>query len=131
MMVTTDSKLMVCGNSKGNRFCEKDYEVNNIYNIKRLQNIKKDLINDLKIASITTSDFHSLALTQDGQIYVAALAGQTLLYALAAAGGLGLSHSRVCALTWYFVLVNVATGVAFLRFLRGHKQVLWQPRHGA
>ena len=63
MMVTADSVLMVCGNSKGNRFCEKDYEVNNIYNIKRFQNIKKDLINDLKIASITTSDFHSLALT--------------------------------------------------------------------
>ncbi len=66
MMVTTDSKLMVCGNSKGNRFCEKDYDVTNIYNIKRFQNIKKDLINDLKIAMITTSDFHSLALTQDG-----------------------------------------------------------------
>ena len=57
---------MICGNSKGNRFCEKDYSVTNIYNIKRFQNIKKDLINDLKIEKITTSDFHSLALTQDG-----------------------------------------------------------------
>lgn len=66
LLITTDNKLMICGNSKGNRFCEKDYDVHQIYNIKRFTNIKKQLINDLRIVQIATSDFLSLALTQQG-----------------------------------------------------------------
>lgn len=31
---------------------------------------------------------------------------------------------------YYFVLVNWASAVAFARFLRGEKQVIWQPRTG-
>jgi hypothetical protein len=30
----------------------------------------------------------------------------------------------------YFFLLNIASLVAFLRFVRGQKQVLWQPRVG-
>jgi cellulose synthase/poly-beta-1,6-N-acetylglucosamine synthase-like glycosyltransferase len=33
-------------------------------------------------------------------------------------------------LAYYFALLNTASAVAFVRFLRGQKQVLWQPRTG-
>ncbi len=73
----------------------------------------------------------NLALAPGGGIYTAAMSGQLLFYLLAAAGGMGWSKSRLCAWPWYFVLVNGASGMAFFRFIRGHKQILWQPRHGA
>jgi len=31
----------------------------------------------------------------------------------------------------YFVLLNVASGIAFFKFMKGEKQVLWTPRKGA
>jgi len=40
------------------------------------------------------------------------------------------SLQRLAALPSYFVLVNLASGLAFWRFLRGQKQVLWKPRTG-
>jgi len=38
---------------------------------------------------------------------------------------LGLAHY-----SYYFLLLNWASAAAFGRFLRGEKQVLWQPRTG-
>ena len=73
----------------------------------------------------------NLALASTGGIYAASMIGQLLFYLLAAAGGMGWSRNRLSAWPWYFTLVNAASGVAFVRFIRGHKQVLWQPRHGA
>jgi cellulose synthase/poly-beta-1,6-N-acetylglucosamine synthase-like glycosyltransferase len=68
-----------------------------------------------------------------GGVYAAAIAGQ-LAFALLLAFALfgprrlaGLSLSRYC---FYFALLNYASAVALMRFLRGHKQVLWQPRTG-
>ena len=73
----------------------------------------------------------NIALVQEGPVYAARTRGASLV--LSARGGRWsrILRSRICALPWYFVLVNAASGVAFSRFLRGHKQVLWQPRHGA
>ena len=39
----------------------------------------------------------------------------------------GFGLARYC---YYFLLLNLASAVAFGRFLRGEKQVLWQPRTG-
>ena len=39
----------------------------------------------------------------------------------------GFGLARYC---YYFLLLNWASAVAFVRFLRGQKQVLWQPRIG-
>jgi cellulose synthase/poly-beta-1,6-N-acetylglucosamine synthase-like glycosyltransferase len=39
----------------------------------------------------------------------------------------GFALARYC---YYFLLLNWASAVAFWRFLRGQKQVLWQPRTG-
>jgi hypothetical protein len=36
----------------------------------------------------------------------------------------------VARYSYYFLLLNCASAVAFTRFVRGQKQVLWQPRTG-
>jgi cellulose synthase/poly-beta-1,6-N-acetylglucosamine synthase-like glycosyltransferase len=38
--------------------------------------------------------------------------------------------ARLLRLAHYFLLLNIASAVAFWRFLRGEKQVVWQPRVG-
>ena len=52
-------------------------------------------------------------------------------YLLAFLGARGVSAGRVFAWPWSFSLVNAASGLAFARFLRGEKQVIWRPREGA
>jgi cellulose synthase/poly-beta-1,6-N-acetylglucosamine synthase-like glycosyltransferase len=66
-------------------------------------------------------------------IYQILAAGQVCL-ALLVVGAL-LSPRRFGELglaryTYYFVLLNCASAVAMVRFMRGQKQVLWQPRIG-
>jgi len=68
-----------------------------------------------------------------GGIYALGAAAQVLfailcVAALAGMRGVGqLSVTRYC---FYFFLLNWASAVAFVRFVRGQKQVLWQPRVG-
>jgi hypothetical protein len=58
---------------------------------------------------------------------------QLACYGLAALGWLsgGRIRFRPIFVPFYFCLVNVAAGVAFLGFVRGERQVLWTPRKGA
>lgn len=76
----------------------------------------------------------SVWLLVSGSALYSALAAAELLFALAVLGAwlapriLGVAAlPRLCC---YFLLVNVASAVAFSRFVRGQKQVLWQPRTG-
>jgi cellulose synthase/poly-beta-1,6-N-acetylglucosamine synthase-like glycosyltransferase len=68
-----------------------------------------------------------------GFIFQVAAAGQV---AFAACALVGMSGARSAArlvlpaLCHYFALLNWASAVAFWRFLRGEKKVLWQPRQG-
>jgi cellulose synthase/poly-beta-1,6-N-acetylglucosamine synthase-like glycosyltransferase len=69
-----------------------------------------------------------------GAIYVAGIVAQVLFALLAIVAtsatlrAFGQSApSRYC---YYFFLLNWTSAVAFARFLRGQKQVLWQPRTG-
>lgn len=39
-------------------------------------------------------------------------------------------RSRLVRYGYYFVLLNVASAIALVRFVRGEKQVVWQPRVG-
>ena len=72
-------------------------------------------------------------LVSRGWVYATLAAGQccAALLALLAVGGpprlRGFFLARYC---YYFLLLNWASAVALLRFLRGEKQVLWQPRTG-
>lgn len=73
----------------------------------------------------------NIALAPQGGIYTLALAAQLLFYAGALPGALVKSTSGLLAMPWYFLLVNTAAARAFWKFLRGQKQVIWQPRVGA
>ncbi|HVF50394.1 MAG TPA: glycosyltransferase family 2 protein [Pyrinomonadaceae bacterium] len=72
----------------------------------------------------------SFVLAPYSVLYLVALAGQVLFYATAAAGWLleraGV-HVRLLALPHYFVLTNLASVVAFYKFLRGERYARWEP----
>ena len=65
-----------------------------------------------------------------GTFWVWLLGLQVVFYLLALLGHAlrGRRAPRPLSLAYYLCVVNAASGLAFLRFLRGRKQVLWQPR---
>ncbi len=68
-----------------------------------------------------------------GWIYDALAALQccaAVLALLAACGPVRLRSFGLARYSYYFLLLNWTSAVAFARFLRGEKQVLWQPRTG-
>ena len=72
----------------------------------------------------------SAVLAPRSLFYAIALAGQVALYGAAALAWLlervGL-HSRLLAIPQYFVLGNLASLIAFYKFLRGERYVRWEP----
>jgi len=58
------------------------------------------------------------------------LSAQILFYALAIVGHLNRHQSppRIIGLIYYLCVVNLASGIAFVQFLMGRKQVIWKPR---
>ncbi|MBZ5538258.1 MAG: glycosyltransferase family 2 protein [Acidobacteriia bacterium] len=75
----------------------------------------------------------NLGLLVDGPLYQALFALQTLFYICSALGyytqrrGKG---PRLLGVPFYFILVNVASAHAFLKFLKGTRQAVWSPRTG-
>ncbi|MBB6091632.1 cellulose synthase/poly-beta-1,6-N-acetylglucosamine synthase-like glycosyltransferase [Povalibacter uvarum] len=72
-------------------------------------------------------------LLDSGPIYIAALVGQLVFLVFVATALIGpraIGQSALGRYCFYFALLNWASAVAFTRFLRGQKQVLWQPRVG-
>lgn len=75
----------------------------------------------------------SALLSMSGPIYRAALVAQLAAYGIVLLGALVPNNAllqRIAALPSYFVLVNLASGIAFWRFLKREKQILWKPRTG-
>jgi glycosyltransferase involved in cell wall biosynthesis len=64
------------------------------------------------------------------QLLATAQCAAAALVVLAAYGPRRLRDLGVAHYCYYFVLLNWASAVAFARFVRGEKQVLWQPRTG-
>jgi cellulose synthase/poly-beta-1,6-N-acetylglucosamine synthase-like glycosyltransferase len=62
-------------------------------------------------------------------VYQVLLAGQALFWLATLLGRAGLTWAPV-RLALYFLLLNVASALAFTRFLRGERIVTWQPRLG-
>jgi cellulose synthase/poly-beta-1,6-N-acetylglucosamine synthase-like glycosyltransferase len=72
-------------------------------------------------------------LLSRGWVYATLAAGQcgAVLFALLALRGPPrLREFFLARYCYYFLLLNWASAVALVRFLRGEKQVLWQPRTG-
>lgn len=72
----------------------------------------------------------SAVLAPRSWFFTALLGGQALFYAAAALGWLverfGV-RSRVLALPHYFVLANLASAIAFYKFVRGERYARWEP----
>jgi cellulose synthase/poly-beta-1,6-N-acetylglucosamine synthase-like glycosyltransferase len=72
----------------------------------------------------------SALLAPRSLFYTVALAGQVALYGAAILAWMlermGL-HSRLLAIPQYFVLGNIASLIAFYKFLRGERYVRWEP----
>lgn len=68
-----------------------------------------------------------------GDVYRIMACGQVLIVGLALSAVVGPKRLRSAALSRYcnyFLLLNYASALAFLRFLLGQKQVMWSPRTG-
>ena len=74
----------------------------------------------------------SVALVRRGPLYVLALIGQLIVYALAGAGALlrnrTIGRSKILAVPYYFCFVNAAALLGVLAILRGHKTIAWDNR---
>lgn len=57
---------MVCGSSNNNRFCDKDSNQNQIYDLIKFKALGKDALNENEFAYVACGSFHNVALTQDG-----------------------------------------------------------------
>lgn len=77
--------------------------------------------------------FINIALYQSSLIYKLMFWGQSIFYGAAIAGYLLQRmgrESKVLYLPFYFSLINVAAGKALIDYLKGKRQVTWQPREG-
>jgi hypothetical protein len=75
----------------------------------------------------------NVALLDDGTPYIVLFAGQVLFYAFAAGGWVverAGANAKAFLFPYYFCLLNGASFLALVKFLRGHKQVTWMPRKG-
>jgi hypothetical protein len=88
------------------------------------------LLRYLAFAPLAAAVLINWALLDQGPVYALAAAGQVLFALGCVAAGRGLTNWSPARYCFYFFLLNSASAVAFTRFLRGQKQVLWQPRVG-
>lgn len=90
------------------------------------------LLRYLSFVPLMMASLLNLLLLEEGVIYQITLAAQIAFWLLAWAAWRLPSAGRVPAAKYclYFALVNVASALATWRFLKGEKQMLWQPRVG-
>ncbi len=91
------------------------------------------LLRYLSFVPLTVAAFMNWWLLPRGWPYGLLAAGQAVAAVLGLIAALGPTRLRgfgPARYVYYFVLLNWASAVAFSRFLRGEKQVLWQPRTG-
>ncbi|HEX7191661.1 MAG TPA: glycosyltransferase family 2 protein, partial [Thermoanaerobaculia bacterium] len=74
----------------------------------------------------------SVALVRRGPLYVLALVGQLIVYALAGGGALlrdrTIGRSKILAVPYYFCFVNAAALFGVLSILRGERLTAWSSR---
>lgn len=71
----------------------------------------------------------NLWLLPAGHLYQLLFIGQSLFWVATLLGRAGLTWAPI-RFSLYFLLLNVASALAFARFLRGERIVTWQPRLG-
>jgi len=97
------------------------------------QLLSHKLLRYLSFLPLAAAALLNWTLLSQGPLYRWLAAGQVALVLLALAARAGPGPLRRFALarySYYFLLLNAASAVALARFVRGQKQVLWQPRTG-
>ena len=85
----------------------------------------------LAILPLVVLPFLSWYLAAQHWVYAFAFWGQIAFYALAITATMTNKPSTIQSLPYYFSLVNIASGIALVKFLQGKKQITWQPRLGS
>lgn len=67
-LITKTNKILACGNSNNNTFCDKDQNQFKIYNLRSFRPIKKEILQRECISFLTTGATHQVALTTDGRV---------------------------------------------------------------
>jgi cellulose synthase/poly-beta-1,6-N-acetylglucosamine synthase-like glycosyltransferase len=91
------------------------------------------LLRYLSFLPLVVAALANWLLVARGSVYVVLAAGQCCALVLALLALRGPPRVRdffLARYCYYFLLLNWASAVALIRFLRGEKQVLWQPRTG-
>jgi len=101
------------------------------YKVFSVQLISHKLLRYLTAIPLVLTFFSNLFLVSDSGFYSMTMLCQFCFYGLALLGFLHRNGPRLTTLPYYFVLLNVAAAVAFWRFLKGQKIVVWQPRVGS
>ncbi len=95
------------------------------------QLVSHKLLRYLSVLPLTLAAVLNWLLFSSSWVYVVLAGGQACIFALGMLARRGpLRRVAVARYCYYFLLLNCASAVAMLRFLRGEKQVVWQPRTG-
>lgn len=101
------------------------------YGLFSLQIISHKLLRYLAFIPLFIALLTSLVLANHHWFYTLAALGQIMFYAAAAyAASAQATDNKWLGLAHYFSLINLASMMAFFRFAKGDKIVMWKPRGG-
>lgn len=101
------------------------------YGVFSLQLISHKFLRYLAFIPLIVAFISNGFITGNDPFYAFTYAVQILFYGAAAWAALsGSSHHKLLKLPHYFCLINIASLIAFIRYSRGEKIVMWKPRGG-
>jgi cellulose synthase/poly-beta-1,6-N-acetylglucosamine synthase-like glycosyltransferase len=101
------------------------------YGIFAWQLLSHKLLRYLVPLFMITAFVTNIGAALSGSLYWEGLFGaQILFYTVALIGHATRHHSppRIVGLIYYLCVVNLASGIAYVQFLMGRKQIIWKPR---
>lgn len=101
------------------------------YGIFSLQLISHKLLRYLAFIPLIVAFISNAFITGYGSFYTLTFLIQIVFYGAAAVVSLNDgTNNRWLALAHYFCLINIASAMAFIKFMKGEKIVMWKPRVG-
>jgi peptidoglycan/LPS O-acetylase OafA/YrhL len=101
------------------------------YGLFSLQLTSHKLLRYLAFIPLTMVFISNGMITGDSAFYSSVFILQIMFYGAAAFVVLNDgSSNRLLGLAYYFCLINIASAMAFLKFIKGEKIILWKPRVG-
>ncbi len=101
------------------------------YGLFSLQLVSHKLLRYLAFIPLFLALISNGLITGEGWFYQLAFIAQIIFYSAAAFVSLNDgTKNKWLALTNYFCLINIAAAMAFIKFIKGEKIVIWKPRVG-